>query len=151
MKTTRRAARFGYCFALLAALIALPSAAHAWDLSGPSSGRWSVALFEHTWARGSAIWCTNVAPGTACTDSDLGGLDWDGPGDANDELSSYEICNNSGDTMAFHVTLYRDDDYRGLFDTQDFTVRNEECVIRNMSIDDVLSSFYVQPQRVPTP
>lgn len=142
----RRFVRSAFALALLAALVSAPLAVHAWDLAGPASGRWSVALFQHDWAGGEAIFCRNLAPTSSCGSSNLSGMDWSGPGDANDELSSYQICNNTGEALEFHTSMYLHAGSVGVFDERYFLVEDGECVIHNLAIDDVLSSFSVRPQ-----
>ncbi len=136
MKPSSRSAAF------LAALAAVSAPLAASALT-PQAGTFSVAIHEDTWGRGSSVSCEDIAGGCGAarmSDYELSGED------ANDEASSYEICNNMGETKTFRVQMFRDANYKDRFEHRYVTVDDNACVTRNIAINDEMSSFAIQLQ-----
>jgi hypothetical protein len=116
----------------LAACLALPiGVARAFD--PPSSGTWSVFLHEDSWGRGESASCEGLG-NSSCVGSSM-------PSGWNDVVSSWTICNNTGETHTFRVQLYNDTGYANSMLDRSVTIESGDCLTGDTPVNDALSSY----------
>jgi hypothetical protein len=125
----RRLPRFAVA---LAVALALPiGAARAFD--PPNSGTWSVFLHMDSWGRGESASCENLG-NSACVGTSM-------PSGWNDEVSSWTVCNNTGETHTFRVQLFTSVNYASSMLDRSITLENGDCLTADTPVNDALSSY----------
>jgi hypothetical protein len=126
---SRRLPRFALA---LAACLVLPIGV-AGAFEPPAAGAWSVFLHEDSWGRGESASCEDLG-NAACVGSSM-------PSGWNDRVSSWSICNNTGEAHTFRVQLFKDNGYSNSMLDRSVTIEHGDCMTGDTPVNDALSSY----------
>ncbi len=109
-------------------------------VDAPSAGEFAFYGWEDSWGRGLAVETIGKASGAL-------GADYTGS-PFNDEMSSFEICNNSPDTYSYYVRLWKDQKFSNLIYTNTIVVESDQCRTFNIvDINDQVTSIGISPTK----